>query len=329
MKAPPVEGLSKKVKSRDVINAIEGVIKFTSENPKLQNTLFKEDFPLFLQVNCFKIPEKKGSIKQLYRIPLKNSPLPPDADVCLIVPDVKGIPNKEHERHLEHYETILNSKGVTGIKKVMTFHEFRTEYDTYELKNRLADLYDVFLVDGRISGKVVHKCGNIFYKKRKVPIAVKVHVPQLKTEIDRALKKAFFHMNFKSDSQTVQIGQSQMKVKHLAENVVSVIEFLDKEFPGKMENIRSLHVCAHRGSSIPIYLSLSKFFQLVILFLLIYYVAESKNEVEVPVIVGKKPVTFKLGQYAKELRAKRRKVNAYLGEKGEQIFGLFCIFLVI
>lgn len=318
MKAPPVEDLSKKVKSSDVINAIEGVIKFASENPKLQNTLFKEDFPLFLQVNCFKIPEKKGSIKQLYRIPLKNSPLPPDADICLIVPDVKGIPNKEHERHLEHYETILNSKGVTGIKKVMTFHEFRTEYDTYELKNRLADLYDVFLVDGRISGKVVHKCGKMFYKKRKVPIAVKVHVPQLKTEIERALKKAFFHMNFKSDSQTVQIGQNQMKVKHLAENVFSVIEFLDKEFPGKMENIRSLQVCAHRGSSIPIYLSLSKFFKFVILFLLIYYFAESKNEVEVPVIAGKKTVMFKLGQYAKKLRAKRRKVNAYLGEKGKK-----------
>lgn len=34
---------------------------------------------------------------------------------------------------------------------------------------------------------------------------------------------------------------------------------------------------------------------------------------------------FKLGQYAKELRAKRRKVNAYLGEKGEKTI-IFCLF---
>lgn len=248
------------VKSSDVKNALQGVIKVASENPHLQNHLFREDFPLFLQINAFKIPQTRGANRQLYRIPLANSPLNSDADICLIVPDVKGVPNKEHERHLEHYEKLVEAKGVTGIKKIITFHEFRTEYDTFELKNRLVDLYDLFLVDGRISGKVVHKCGSIFYKKRKVPVSVKLQATNLKAEIEKALKKQFFLMSWKSDCHAVQIGHSEMSIKSLAENVFSVVEFIEKDFPGNMDNVRSLNVYAYRGSSVPIYTSLSKYF---------------------------------------------------------------------
>ncbi|XP_066140504.1 ribosomal L1 domain-containing protein 1-like isoform X2 [Euwallacea fornicatus] len=259
------------IKADDVKNAVKGVIKGTSQSEKLQKQLFNEKFPLFLQINTFKVPKTRGSIKQLFRIPLKNSPLPEGADICLIVPDVKGIPNKEHERHLEHYDTLLRNKGVSGIKKIMTFHEFRTEYDTFELKNRLADLYDLFLVDGRISGKVVHKCGKVFYKKRKVPIAIRLQVTNLKTNIEQALKRAYFCMNFKSDSQSVQFGHSGMKIKKLAENVYSVVDFIRKKFPGKMSNIRSLYVYTPSGSSVPVYVSFS-----------------NPNDIKVPIVTAKR-----------------------------------------
>ncbi|XP_050311248.1 ribosomal L1 domain-containing protein 1-like [Anthonomus grandis grandis] len=266
----------------DVKTAIKGVIKFASENPKLQNNLFNEEFPLFLQINSFKIPKSRGAVKKVFRVPLAHSPLSQDPDVCLIVPDVKGIPNKEHERHLEHYETLLRSKDVTGIKKIMTFHEFRTEYDTFELKQRLVDLYDIFLVDGRISGKVVHKGGSIFYNKRKVPIAVKLHLPKLKSHLEESLKKAFLLLNWHSDSHAVQIGHSKMKVSQLAANVNSVVRFIEKQFPGGMENVRSLNVYAFRGSSVPVYLSL-----------------KDPNEVEVPTLTTRKPKSYK--QFSGEL----------------------------
>ncbi|CAG9763125.1 unnamed protein product [Ceutorhynchus assimilis] len=260
----------------DVKAALKGVVKFASENPNLQKQLFSEEFPIFLQINSFKIPKARGAVKKVFRVPLKNSPLPPDADVCLIVPDVKGIPNKEHEKHVEHYEAILLNKNVTNIKKIMTFHEFRTEYDTFELKNRLVDLYDIFLVDGRISGKVVHKCGSIFYKKRKVPVAIKLHIPKLKDHLEQALKKAFFQISLKSDSNMVQVGYSKMKLKHLMDNVQSVVQFIKRKFPGGIENIRSLNVYAHRGSSIPIYFSL-----------------KNPNEIKVPKLINKKPKAYK------------------------------------
>ncbi|KAL1488982.1 hypothetical protein ABEB36_014762 [Hypothenemus hampei] len=271
MKSAKVDSESK-IKREDVKNAIQGVIKFATENPRLQNKLFNEEFPLFLQINCFKIPKIRGQVKQLYRIPLAHSPLPEDADICLIVPEVKGIPNKEIERHVEHYEELFKSKGMTNIKKIMTFYELRTEYGTFELKNRLVDLYDIFLVDGRISGKVVHKCGSIFYKKRKVPVAVNLSVPKLKETIERAVKKAFLLLSFKSDSHSVQIGHSKMGLKSLTDNALSVVTFINNQFPGKIKNIRSLNIFAHRGSSIPIYLSL-----------------ENPNQIEVPQLKEKKP----------------------------------------
>ncbi|XP_060523241.1 ribosomal L1 domain-containing protein CG13096 [Cylas formicarius] len=244
-----------KINVADVESSIRGILKIAANNKELGNKLFDDDFPIFLQVNMFKIPNARGYDKHLFRVPLKNPLLAQDSEVCLIVPDVKGIPNKEHERHQEHYEALLRSKNVTGIKKIMTFHEFRTDYETFELKSRLADLYDAFLVDGRISGKVVHKGGSVFYKRRKVPVAIKLNASKLAEHIDAALRKAYFDINMKGDSCMVQFGKSDLGVADLMENVWSVVEFLDAKFPGGMANVRSLYVFAHKCPSIPIYVS--------------------------------------------------------------------------
>ncbi|CAH1154651.1 unnamed protein product [Phaedon cochleariae] len=236
----------------DIKSAIEGVIKFHSENPKIKNQLFNERFPISITVNCTKIP--RGHPK-LYRVPLKNSLLTDSDDICLIASEVKGIGNKEHDKHVEHYEDLLAAKGVTNIKKIMTFHELRTEHETFEQKSRLVDLYDMFLVCGKISGKVVKKCGKIFYKKRKVPIPVKLQASKLKSHIDQSLSKSFFHLHLKGDSYNLQFGHSEMDTMKIMENFLSVIEFLDKNFPGGFDNIKGLFVYAPRSTSIPVFVS--------------------------------------------------------------------------
>ncbi|XP_019873704.2 ribosomal L1 domain-containing protein 1-like [Aethina tumida] len=243
-----------KISASDVEKAITNVIHLAKTNPKLQNQLFNEKIPLFLQVNSIKI--SKGHAK-LFRLPLKHSLLTPDDEICLIVPDIKGIKNKEHEKHLEQYEELLTKKGVNNIKKVMTFHEFRTEYETFELRNRLVDLYDHFLVDGRISGKVVRKCGKIFYKKRKVPNPIKLQVTKLKEHVEQSLCKTQFTMSAHSGSHLVQFGHSKMETKDLVENLFSLIEGLDKLYPGGFKNIRNLHVFTQRAASIPIFINLA------------------------------------------------------------------------
>ncbi|XP_044272335.1 ribosomal L1 domain-containing protein 1-like [Tribolium madens] len=260
--APPVDfddeirdlGAKFRVDPSAVRQGVQGLIKFTLENPKLQNRLFDDDqFPIFLQINSIKVA--KGHPK-IVRIPLKHSMYTPDSEICLIVPDVKGVPNKNHDEHLEHYEKLLRQKEVTCIKKVMTFHEFRTEYETYELRKRLVELYDVFLVDGKISGKTVKKCGKIFYQKRKIPTSIKLQVTKLKEHIETTLKKTPLYLHTKGDSFVVQIGHSKMQLDELVENCFYVFNGLEKDFYGGFGNVRSVNLYAHRGLTIPIYTTL-------------------------------------------------------------------------
>ncbi|XP_028129453.1 ribosomal L1 domain-containing protein 1 [Diabrotica virgifera virgifera] len=237
----------------DVENAVAGVIKLHLNNPKIKNQLFDEDkFAVNMKLNCHKIPR---GYPKILRVPLKYSLLTPEDDVCLIVSEIKGIGNREHEKHVDHYEKLLAEKNVTNIKKIMTVHELNTEHETFEQKIRLADLYDAFLVCGKVSGKVVHKCGKIFYKKRKVPTSVNLKATKLKEHIDRNLSKSFLHLHLKGDTYNVQLGHSKMTVAQIIDNFTSAMEYLASEFPGGFENIKGLHVCTPRSTSIPVYVS--------------------------------------------------------------------------
>ncbi|XP_018565880.1 ribosomal L1 domain-containing protein 1-like [Anoplophora glabripennis] len=261
------------IEAKNIAKAVETIIKLRRENPKIQNQLFDDPIEIYLQVCCHKVPRGPSRI---IRIPLPNSLLTPDDEVCLIVPEVKGVKNIEHEKHIEHYENLLRTKGVENIKKIMTFHQLRTEHETFEQMLRLVDLYDAFLVDGRISGKVVKKCGKIFYKKRKVPTSVKLQATKLKEHIDKALSKAFFLLHLKGDSYSVQFGHDKMETQDLVDNVFATIECLNKEFPGGFENIKGLHISAARATSIPIYSSF-----------------KIPKEVVLPNIKSKKPKAYK------------------------------------
>lgn len=238
----------------DIESAVQTVIKLHLQNPKIKNQLFgNERFSIKLSINCLRIPSGHPAI---LRIPLKNTLITPEDEICLIVSEVKGIGNKEHEKHIEHYEDLLSRKGVTNINKIMTVHEFKTEYETFEQKSRLVDLYDAFLVCGKVSGKVVGRCGKKFYKKRKVPTAVKLQSTNLKDHIDKQLSKSFCHLHLKGDCYNVQVGHSKMEVQQIVENVISVVEYLAEKFPGGFENIKGLHISAERSTSIPIYMSI-------------------------------------------------------------------------
>lgn len=254
------------IKTEIIKKALKGVLKFHSENPKLKNQLFDEKFPIFLQITCFKVP--KGHSK-IFRIPLKHSLYNAESEICLIVSEVKGIPNSEYDQHKEHYEKLLSDRGVENIKNIMTFREFRTDYETFEQKNRLVDLYDVFLADSKISGKVVKKCGKIFYKKRKVPVSVKLQMSKLKEHINKTLLKTYFHLHLQGNSYTVQVGHSKMTLKELENNIQCVKFFLENEFPGGFNNVLGINIFAPRVSSIPVYCSVSKYERFFLL--LIFY----------------------------------------------------------
>lgn len=243
-----------------VISAFNGVVKLLDLHLKKTNELFDDEQPVFLQITCIKIPVCP---ERILRIPLKHSLLTDSSDICLIVPDVRGIPIKEYERVVEHYEQNLHSKNVKNIKTIMPYHQLKYEYGQFELKRRLVELYDVFLVDGKISGYVVHQLGKIFYDKRKLPVPIRLQVPNLKESIDKALHKTALPLHGKGDTYVVQVGHSKMDVVKIVENVYAVIESLEKEFPGGWENIRALYLKGTKTESVPIYFTLSKLLILI------------------------------------------------------------------
>lgn len=256
-----------KVEANTIESAFQSVVKLIKLETEKKNMLFEDEQPIFLQICAMKVPKCP---RRILRIPLKHSLYNESSEICLIAPDVKNIRNKEIERVAEHYEEILKSKGVENIKKIMPYYELRNEYSGFELKRRLADLYDVFLVDGKISGYVVHKVGKIFYGKRKVPIPIKLESSKLKESIEAALKKTHLHLHSNSDSYIVQIGHSNMTNDEIVDNVFALIESLEKEFPGGWENIRNLYLKGPRTQSLPVYVTLSKFFSKYSLYFLMY-----------------------------------------------------------
>lgn len=248
-------GVKYKLDSGSMKNALDGLVSFISSRKSKTDLFGDEPFSLYIQINGFKVPQSHSKIA---RITLKHSYYSPDSDICLIVPDVKGIQNKNHEEHVEFYEKMLAQKGVTNIKKIMTFHELRTEYETYELKHRLVELYDLFLVDGKISGKTVKKCGKIFYKKSKIATAIRLDA-RVRQNIDLALKKTSLYLHSKADSFRVKIGHSKMPTCDLVENIFYLVKGLDGVFPGGFNNVRSLLLSGSKGIKIPIYMTLSKY----------------------------------------------------------------------
>lgn len=182
----------------------------------------------------------------------------PDDDVALFVSDLKKGRRIDYEKTVHHYEDMLQRHGCSQIKAVMPFNQVKTEYNQYEMKRRLLGSYDYFLVDGRISGHMAHVLGKEFREKRKWPTSVHMDKPDLKAEIDGALKKTTLQIHSKGSCSSVQIATCTMSVEKIVDNVMSAARDLCKSYPGGWGNIRSLRIKTPLGVAIPIYVTLSK-----------------------------------------------------------------------
>lgn len=275
-----------------VRSGFEGLQKLL-EQPDESNKLFEDEQPIFLQISSVKIPDCKDRI---IRLPLKYSLYSDSSDICLITADIREIPYKETERVVDHYQTLLNSAGVTNIKTILPMYQLKNEYSEFEMKRKLEALYDLFLVEGKIAGKVSHFLGKIFHLKRKVPFPVRLDKHNLKESIENVLRKTPFHLHAKGDSFIIQIAHSKMDSDAKIANFWSAVEGLAKEFPGGWGNIRNLHLKCAKTESIPVYVSLSKYWindqHFIVAFILCNF-AESKNTVKTPVIAPKRPKAYK------------------------------------
>ncbi|KAF5287502.1 hypothetical protein FQA39_LY04130 [Lamprigera yunnana] len=254
--------LKRSVDRDQVRRGVAAFYKYCETIKQKRKELFDEEQPIFLQIVCIKIPQT--TVTQV-RLHLEHSLVMPNSEICLIVAD-RGR-RREHESTIEYYEELLEKKGITNIKTIMPYHQFKYEYGSqFELKRKLLHLYDYFLVDAKISGYVTHRLGSIFMKSRKMPVCVKMDTPDLQQHFNMALKKTILKLHSKGDTYSVQIGHSFMTEDQICGNVLQAANEFEKVFPGGFENIRLLGVKGESGMLIPIYLTL-----------------KNKNEVEVPI----------------------------------------------
>jgi ribosome biogenesis protein UTP30 len=190
----------------------------------------------------------------------------------LFVRDLKKGRRLDYENTVHHYENILQQHGCTQVKTIIPLNQVKTEYRQFEMRRRLLNSYDFFLVDGRISGHMAHLLGKSFRKKRKLPTSIHMDKQDLKTEIDNALKKTSLQLHRNGDCSITQIGNCSMDIEKVSDNLVAVVKHLKTNFPGGWENIRSLRIKTPLSLAIPIYITLSKYSAYIhILFIVFIY----------------------------------------------------------
>ncbi|XP_057330230.1 ribosomal L1 domain-containing protein 1-like [Microplitis mediator] len=256
-----------------VSQAVDGILQL-AEQEKSGKTLFSsDDNPIFLQINCIKIP--KVPHRRL-RITLPHDMVGPTDDIALFVGDLGKGRRQDYEKTIEHWETKLNEKGVTRIKEIIPMAKVKAEYRQFETKRKLSRLFDFFLIDGKIAGHMTHLLGTTFTRAGKPPTPVKLWRDNLKQEFDFALRKTCMDIHGHGGTHSVRVGTISMPQKKIVDNILAACEALEKLYPGGFNNIRSIGIKTRKSLAIPI-----------------YYTMKDKNEVQVPVVQPLRPKAYK------------------------------------
>ncbi|TMW49273.1 hypothetical protein DOY81_005651 [Sarcophaga bullata] len=251
------EQFNKIVTTDNIEKICEALKKLVEDEVAQKKTSIFSDYKYVLNVSSYKIP---NCPKRMVKLDLKHSLVDPNEDdIALIVPDLQRGAKVDYEPTIQHYEDLLREKGISGIK-IIPFNQLRKEYTTFEAKRKLANTYDYFLCDGRISGHCVGFCGKNFQKVRTTLHSVHLEDPdKYKTNIEKALKRTGYKQLHKGDMITIPVGNDRFTIKQLAENIKAVIDHLKEKFPGGYPNIRNMYIKIDiKGTSaLPLYVNLA------------------------------------------------------------------------
>merc|ERR1712228_248766 len=244
----------------NVQKAVEALLKVVDEAKKAKSTLslIEENTSIQLQYNFKKIPQMKN--KRLHaRIP--HTLVTDNTDVCLFVKDVhKGAEDQENKRDftpsVRHFRKIVEDSGVK-VEEIIPVIQLKREYRDFEMKKKLCDSFDLFLVDERVAKFMPKLLGKSFHKKRKLPINVKLSSGN--GVATRSLKKAFESVHGlvtgQGASTSVTVGHTGLTPRQITENVDAVVKQMVMVLPGGWPNISGLYVTTTKTTSIPLFVS--------------------------------------------------------------------------
>lgn len=219
-------------------------------------------------------------------------------DICFFIKD--SIPKKgDQDENVRNFEAKLKEAGVDNIKTIMPISKLKQDYKTHNLKLKLCNTYDVFLVESEISEHVYSILGKHFITKRKRPMQIDMKKEKtFKISIENAIKKVSFKLSSSSNLTCFEVGTIKMDNVKIADNVMSAIDQLKEKWPGSWKNISRLYLKPMRPSKVIIP---------------IYFSNINPNDVEVPVIQGAKQ--NRLDKLADELKKKSKKLKLDIKKK--------------
>ncbi|KAI8385750.1 ribosomal protein L1/ribosomal biogenesis protein [Blakeslea trispora] len=151
----------------------------------------------------------------------------------------------------QHKDTIREKK-IKGVHKVIDLKHLKKQYSSKEAKQKLMDDFDMFMAEKTILNDLHKILGKEVYKKRREPIPVDLHRPDLQKEILRTAKSTF--MNFHLGScYAVKIATLAQTPTIAFENFMSAYEKIVEATPGGVDNIRSFQIKTSHSISLPIY----------------------------------------------------------------------------
>ncbi|OWR51206.1 ribosomal L1 domain-containing protein 1 [Danaus plexippus plexippus] len=242
---------SKAVTDEIVISALTALEKLTAHTSN-KNIIFGDEHQIFMEIRCIKIPHSKGNIKFV----LPHSTVLSSKEVCLVTPDIKKGKKVDHEPTVDKWEELLRGAGVTSVKTILPMRQLRVEYDQFELKRRLLTQHDFIMVDTRVLNHVSHILGKMFFKKHNMLIPVKIdETKDVKKDIDVGLRTVMLRISA-GQTTTIVVGHTGMQQNDIKENILAVVNMLNKKFPGGEANIRGLAIKLPLSLSLPIYMTL-------------------------------------------------------------------------
>ncbi|XP_010512890.1 PREDICTED: ribosomal L1 domain-containing protein 1-like [Camelina sativa] len=228
--------------------AIKALFERRNKNPKTKKPqqLLEEDESVYLTVDLNTIPQTHE--RSAYRIALPHPLINTTEDspkLCLIVDDGKRSGLKK-----DNAVKKIKSENIP-ITKVLELSKLKTDYKSFESKQKLCDSYEKFFCDRRLIHVLPRLIGKKFFGSKMIPVAIDTR-RDWKRQIEKACRGAMFFIRTGVCS-VIKVGTLSMERDEIVENVMATVNGVVDALPDKWTYVRSLHLKLSESLDLPIY----------------------------------------------------------------------------
>jgi len=216
-----------------------------------KNNLLNEAEKIFAQVSLHKIPAfpNDKEIRKLVLLP--NRLYPSGCSSCLIV---KNLSEDDIESTIDETNELLKQQDITFIENVLPYEKLKKEYKGHEQKRKLAQQFDVFFADSRITRLVQSHLGKEFKRRRRVPVNIRMErTNKIKEEMENALRSTQVILTPKGANMNIWFATTEMSDEQKLQNLQSLIDGLGNVIPRGVANVKAIYLQGTGTKAVPIY----------------------------------------------------------------------------